>query len=315
ACSYISLNSLISKLTMSYIFLNNKIVSEEDALVSVKDRGFLYGDGIFETFRSYDSYLFNIEKHFNRMKRSASCLKIPFNYSLAYIQEQVKELLNMNGLPNSYIRITLSRGVGNADLGFRISDYKDSQSIIPNPHSAIGSPTLVIQVKPLKLYPDELYNKGMSAIVSRNKISVSCPISQHKTSNFLTNIIVRDEADLKGAHEAVLLNTEDDVAECSASNLFIVVGDTVITPPIKVNILPGITRETVLEICRNNSICVREEKFGMDRLMRANECFLTNSIMEIMPVAKINGVKIGKSVPGMQTEYLMNEYKRIIKSK
>ncbi|MGR3218559.1 MAG: aminotransferase class IV [Candidatus Anammoxibacter sp.] len=298
---------------MTYIFLNNKIVREEEALVSIKDRGFLYGDGIFETFRSYDGNLFNIDKHFNRMKRSASCLKIPFDYSLENIRSWVKKLLNKNNISNAYIRITLSRGIGNAELGFRIADYRHPRPTIPIQQSAIESSTLVIQVKPLKLHPDELYNKGMSIIVSKSKISVSCPISQHKTSNFLTNIIVRDEADVMGAHEVILLNTDDNVAECSASNLFIVEEGTVITPSLNVNILPGITRETVLEICKNNSICVREEKFGMDRLMHADECFLTNSIMEIMPVSKINGVRIGKSVPDIQTEYLTNKYKSLIK--
>lgn len=285
---------------MSYIFLNNKVVHENDAKVSVKDRGFLYGDGIFETLRSYEDCLFNIVKHFNRLKHSSAILKIPFNYSFDEMKLNVKEVLERNGLVNAYIRITLSRGIGNKDVGFSIDKCRFDS-------------TLVINAKPLQLYPENFYNQGMSLIVSSFRRNKACPISCHKTLNFLTNIIARDEADANGAHEVVLLNTDGYVAECSASNLFIVESGTIVTPPLNVNILPGITRETVLEICKNNAILVKEEPFFTERLIKADECFLTNSIMEVMPVAELNGEKVGKKIPGKLTKYLRKEYKKLTK--
>ena len=283
---------------MSYIFLNNKVVHENDAKVSVRDRGFLYGDGIFETLRSYEGYLFNIVKHFNRLKHSAEILKIPFDYSFDEIKLNVEKVLERNQLVDAYIRITLSRGMGDKDRGFKIDNCKYDS-------------TFVIHVKPLELYPDNFYEQGIYLIVSNFKRSKSCPISCHKTLNFLTNIVAREEADTKGAHEAVLLNSDGYVAECSASNLFIVEKDTIVTPPLNVNILPGITRETVLCICNHNSIFIKEEPFFTDRIIKADECFLTNSLMEVMPVTELNGKKIGKKIPGKMTNYLMKEYKKL----
>ena len=289
---------------MAYLFLNNNIIDVEHANISVQDRGFLYGDSLFETLRSYNGNIFNFEKHFSRLKGSSNILKIPLNYTCDKVREIINELLKKNNLLDAYIRITLSRGVGSEDLGFRIS--YNSSSRFP-----VFEPTFVVQVKPISVYSVELYKKGMSIIISKFRISTSCPIASHKTSNFLTNILAMDEASSTGAHEAILLNTDGSVAEGACSSLFIVKDDTVITPGLNANILPGITRNTVLDICRNNGIPVKEESFGVDLLLKADECFLTNSLMEIMAVSEINGTKIENTIPGEKTKYLMLEYKKL----
>lgn len=292
---------------MLYFFLNGVIIPEQEAKISVADRGFLYGDGIFETLRSYNEYLFNIDLHLSRLRNSSTALKMPFDYSEERIQSIIKELIIKNNCPNAYVRITLSRGVGN--LGLQIEDSSPENNISQSLISVQRS-TLAIQVKSLTAYPEELYKNGMTLIVSQYKRSVSCPISSHKTANFMTNILARDEAREKGAHEAIFLNTENYVAEASVSNLFIVIDNVIITPPLDANILPGITRKTVLDICKDNRITAKEALFGIEELMNADECFLTNSLMEIMAVSSIDGKRIGKSAPGRITKYLMNEYKK-----
>ena len=280
----------------NYIFLNGKIISDTEGHISLKDRGFLYGDGIFETLRSYNGTPFKLAEHLERLQSSAGKLKIPFEYTIEELSKNVKELLKVNNIPDAYIRVTLSRGIGNNGLG--INDNFES--------------TLLIQGKPFMPYAKELYKEGMSLNVSKARRSTSCPISCHKTTNLLTSILLKEEAKEKSAHEAIVLNTDGYVAECIVSNVFIVYNKNVITPSLDTNILPGITRETVLDICKDNGISASEDRFRIETLTNADEVFITNSLMEIMPVAEVEGNKIGKTIPGEITSQLMNAYKGLI---
>jgi branched-chain amino acid aminotransferase group I len=280
----------------NYTFLNGKIVSDIEGHISLQDRGFLYGDGIFETLRSYKGTPFKLAEHLERLHSSARKLKIPFEYTIKELSKNVKELLEINNIPDAYIRITLSRGIGNNGLG--INDNLES--------------TLLIQNKPFMPYERELYQKGMSLNVSRVIRSTSCPISCHKTTNLLTNILLKEEAKEKSAHEVIILNTDGYVAECIVSNIFIVDSRKVITPSLDTNILPGITRRTVLDICKDNGISTREERFKIETVIKAEEVFITNSLMEVMPVSRVEGNKIGKTIPGEITSQLMNAYKCLI---
>ncbi len=289
---------------MSYIFFNNKIVDEESALISVQDRGFLFGDGLFETLRSYDGYIFNLSEHISRLKASAESLRIMFDYSEKSIESTIDQLIVKNNHPDAYIRMTLSRGPGIAGGGFKIPD-NDNKS------ETSSSSTFFIQVKPLSPYPQKFYDNGMSLVVSGFKRSISCPVSKHKSANFLTNILARDEAVQKNVDDSILLNSEGFVAECSASNLFIVKNGTVVTPPLSVNILPGITRMTVLNICKREEIAVEEEAFKTEELIHADECFITNSLMEIMPVCKVEETNYKGPIPGKVTKRLMMKYKQM----
>jgi len=279
----------------NYIFLNGKIISDTEGHISLKDRGFLYGDGIFETLRSYNGTPFKLAEHLERLQSSAKKLKIPFEYTIKELSKGIKELLKVNNIPDAYIRITLSRGIGNNGLG--INDNFES--------------TLLIQGKPFMPYAKELYKEGMALNVSRARRSTSCPISCHKTTNLLTSILLKEEAKGESAHEAIVLNTDGYVAECIVSNVFIVYNKNVITPSLDTNILPGITRETILDICKDNGISASEDRFRIETLTNADEVFITNSLMEIMPIAEVEGKKIGKTIPGEITSQLMSAYKRL----
>ena len=280
----------------NYIFLNDNIIPDTDGSVSTEDRGFLYGDGIYETLRSYNGKPFKLSEHLERMRNSASLLRISFEHTNVEICEWINELIEKNRCQDAYIRITLSRGAGGGRL--QMDNNID--------------PTTLIQVKALTPYDRNLYDEGMSLVVSDYRRSTSCPISRHKSTNLLKSIFLKEEANKKAAHETIILNTDGHVAECVVSNIFMVSGESIVTPSLNTNILPGITRKTVLDICRDSSIPVSEECFEIDRLVNSDEVFITNSLMEIMPVSKIDDSKIGKAVPGKITRQLMSAYKRFI---
>jgi len=279
-----------------YIFFNGKTIPDTEGCISPDDRGFLYGDSIFETLRTYNKKPFKLAEHLERMRCSAEKLKILPVYTNAEISESITNLLEKNSVQDAYIRITLSRDTGNNGLG--INDNLKS--------------TILIQVKSFMPYERKLYDEGMSLIVSRHRRSTSCPISSHKTTNLLTSILLKEEAKRKSANEAIVINTDGYVAECVVSNIFMVNNGSVITPSLDTNILPGITRETVLDICKNSGIPAREEFLKIESLIKAEEVFITNSLMEIMPVSRIGDYQIGKTVQGKITRQLMNAYKNLI---
>ena len=280
----------------NFIFLNGKIISDADANISSADRGFLYGDGIYETLRSYSGKPFKLSDHLERMRHSAKQLRISFSYTNEDIGKWINELIERNCSQDAYIRITLSRGSGGGRL--QMDDNIE--------------PTTLIQVKPFSPYDSKLYDEGMSLVVSDYKRSTTCPISRYKSTNLLQSILRKEEANKKSAHEAIILDTDGYVAECVVSNIFMVSDGNVITPSLDTNILPGITRKTVLDICSNTGIPVSEEHFMVERLLKSDEVFITNSLMEIMPVSKIDDSKIGKTVPEKITQQLMSAYKHLI---
>jgi branched-chain amino acid aminotransferase len=280
----------------NFIFLNGKIISDADANISSADRGFLYGDGIYETLRSYSGKPFKLSDHLERMRHSAKQLRISFSYTNEDIGKWINELIERNCSQDAYIRITLSRGSGGGRL--QMDDNIE--------------PTTLIQVKPFSPYDSKLYDEGMSLVVSDYKRSTTCPISRYKSTNLLQSILRKEEANKKSAHEAIILDTDGYVAECVVSNIFMVSGGSVITPSLDTNILPGITRIMVLDICKNSGIPIDEEHFKIDVLIKADEVFITNSLMEIMPVSRIDDCKIGNSVTGRITQQLMNAYKRFV---
>jgi branched-chain amino acid aminotransferase len=279
-----------------FIFLNGKIIPDTEGSISTEDRGFLYGDGIFETLRTYNGKPFKLTEHLERMRCSAEKLKISFEYSNTEISETITKLLEKNSVQDAYIRITLSRGEGGSAL--QMSDVLRS--------------TFLIQAKSLTPYDEKLYTEGMSLAVSGHRRSTTSPIYSHKTTNLLTSILLKEEAGSKSAHDSIVLNTDGYVAECIVSNIFMVKDGSVITPPLDTNILPGITRRTVLDVCQNSGIPASEESFKIETLTNSDEVFITNSLMEIMPVSRIKDNKIGKGTPGETTRQIMSAYKGLI---
>lgn len=277
------------------IFLNNAIIEETEGYLSTLDRGFLYGDGVFETLRAYHKNPLRFEDHVTRLTNSAQYFDIPFHYPPDQIKQITQQLLTRNNLDDAYIRMTLSRGFG-------------AHGIIP---SGTYNPTFVIHTRPLTVYSVSLYEMGISLITSHIRRSTTCPLSNHKTLNFLENYLVKKEAIEKGAHDALILNTDGHVTECAVSNIFIVEKSSVVTPSLKANILPGITRKIILELCRKNNIQSSEELFESERVFGADEVFTTNSLMEIMPVSRIDGKSIGRTIPGTVTRFLHDKYKTL----
>jgi branched-chain amino acid aminotransferase len=190
----------------TFIFLNGKIIPDTDGMISSGDRGFLYGDGIYETLRSYNGKPFKLTEHLDRMRNSAKQLRISFEHTNANIGKWISELIEKNRSQDAYIRITLSRGTGGGRL--QMDDNIE--------------PTTLIQVKPLTPYDRKLYEEGMSLVVSDCRRSTSCPISRHKSINLLKSILLKEEANKKSAHETIVLNTDEYVAECVVSNIFFI---------------------------------------------------------------------------------------------
>lgn len=279
-----------------FISLNGRIIPVTEGSISPGDRGFLFGDGIFETLRSYKGEPFKLNEHLGRMRCSAEKLKFFSVYTNAEISEGITKLLEKNSVQDAYIRITLSRGEGGSAL--QMCDGLRS--------------TILIQVKPFKPYDEQLYKEGMSLAVSEHRRSTTSPIYSHKTTNLLTSILLKEEARERSAHDSIVLNTDGYVAECVVSNIFMVNNGSVITPPLDTNILPGITRSTVLDICQNSGTPAREESFKIETLIKAEEVFITNSLMEIMPVSRVEDNKIGKGTPGKITQQIMSAYKSLI---
>ncbi|KKO20732.1 MAG: aminodeoxychorismate lyase [Candidatus Brocadia sp.] len=279
----------------SVIFLNNAFIEETAGKLQVLDRGFLYGDGLFETLRVYDRKPFRLDAHFTRLVNSARYFDIPFRYTAQNLQQIIEELLTRNGLQNAYVRMTLSRGFG-------------MNGLIT---AGICQPTFLIHTKPLTAYPASLYKTGVSLVISSVRRSTTCPIAKHKTLSYLTNYLIKKEAVDQGAHDALIMNTENHITECAVSNVFIVERNAVITPSLKANLLPGVTRGVIMELCKENGVPVTEELFGLERVLAADEVFLTNSLMEVMPVSKINEHPIGKLVPDVITSLFHDKYQAL----
>ncbi|MCQ4574287.1 MAG: aminotransferase class IV [Candidatus Brocadiales bacterium] len=285
--------------TPVYVYVNGDVVAEDEAAVSIRDRGFLYGDAVFETLRSYNGNPFLLKDHLERLLASADALGMQTERT---VEEQlgraVRRLLDLNKLKDAYIRITLTGGRGRDGKG----------GLLP---SGPQRPTVIIENRAFKPYSDELYTKGMRFIISDYRRSTSNPITYHKTANFLVAITARQEALKKNADDALLLNTNEEVCEGTVWNVFMVEGGGVITPSVETNLLPGITRKTVIEICGRMGIPAGEEAFPAERLLKADEVFVTNSLAEIMPVAAIDDCRIGGKIPGKLTRRLMDAYKEL----
>lgn len=274
-----------------WIYLNDRFVKESEATVSVFDHGFLYGDGIYETIRSYGEKIFMRDQHLARLHRSAEAigLTIPKRDWPSLLHESMKRNAVGNDQIDAYIRITISRGTG--DIGL-------DPALCP-------SPTIVVIAKPLKTPPSERYREGVSLIVAKTRRNLPDALDpQIKATNFLNNIQAKREAIAAGAFDSVLLNWESHVTECTVSNLFFVQAGQLCTPSLACGILDGITRGVILTLARENRITVSEGRFGVEALRQAEECFLSNTTMEVMPVTRLDGRHIGNGKPGPLTRQL-----------
>jgi branched-chain amino acid aminotransferase len=278
------------------IYVDGTLYGRDDAKVSVFDHGFLYGDGVFEGIRAYEGNVFRLKEHIDRLYRSAHTIALDIPLTPAQMTQAVLETIAANEQKDAYIRLVVSRGPG--DLGIDPSNC--------------GRPTIVIIVAEIKLYPKELYETGASIVTSSvRRIPIQCLDPRIKSLNYLNNIMAKIDAKRAGALEAVMLNQQGRVAECTADNLFFIENGALKTPGLMNGALPGITRATVLEIGAAIGMPTEEGNYGLHDLYNADEVFLTGTGAEIMPVISVDGRKVGTGKPGGMTKRLLDEFRKL----
>ncbi len=281
------------------VYINGKLYPKEEAKVSVFDHGLLYGDGVFEGIRCYNGNIFKLEEHIDRLYDSAEAISLQIQLSRDQLKDAIVSTLKANNLKDSYIRLVVTRGVGKLGL---------------DPFNC-ETPQLVIITDTIQLYPKELYEKGLDAIIVQTIRNHSKALNPTiKSMNYLNNILAKIECLRAGAAEGIMLNTDGYVAECTGDNIFIVKDNEIFTPPVSAGILIGITRNVVIELAKEASITVKEEQLTEDDLYNADECFLTGTAAEIIPVANIDGRKIATGKPGKITLSLLKKYQKLTTS-
>lgn len=279
------------------IYINGTYYDKENAKISVYDHGLLYGDGIFEGMRSYSGKVFRLREHMDRLYESARaiCLQIPIPKE--QMEADVVETLRRNNLSDAYIRLVVTRGAGSLGLD-------------PNRTS---NPQVIIIADHIALYPAEYYESGLKIITAatiRNHPAALSP--RIKSLNYLNNIMAKIEGQQAGCVEALMLNHKGEVAECTGDNIFIIKREQVLTPPKDAGILEGITRNAVLELARTLGLSAHEVTLTRHDLLVADECFLTGSAAEVIPVISIDGRPIGDGKVGSITKKLMTEFKALV---
>jgi branched-chain amino acid aminotransferase len=279
------------------VYINGKLIPGEEAKVSVFDHGFLYGDGLFETMRAYQRRIFRLEHHLQRLFLSLEYLKflIPFNFD--YLKEAIYKTIEANRLEDAYIRLNVTRGEG---------------ATVPDP-ATCKAPNLIIITREYVPYSSALYQKGYKGKIVGVKPSPHMPTISMKTLNFLNHIIAKMEAKASGFNEGIMVNTDGFVTEGTVSNIFMIKGGSLFTPAKEVGLLPGVTRQAVLEIAEAKGLKTREAKITINELLMAEEAFLTNALIEILPLVRVDEHPIGKGIPGPLTQELMSAYKELVK--
>lgn len=281
------------------IYVNGSLVPKEEATISVFDHGFLYGDGVFEGIRAYEGVVFRLKEHVTRLYESARtiCLEIPL--SPDEMMDAVVRTVAANQRRDGYIRVVVSRGAG--DLGIDPANCRKA--------------TVVIIVDSIKLYPPEMYEKGVPLVTSSvRRVPLECLDPRVKSLNYLNNIMAKIQAKQVGAVEAVMLNLQGMVAECTADNLFIVKNGTLRTPDLTQGALGGITRGVVLEIAREAGIPAFETAFALHEVYNADESFITGTGAELVPVVSLDGRKIGDGKPGPITARISVAFRQVRKT-
>ena len=277
------------------IYIDGKYYDKSDAKVSVFDHGLLYGDGVFEGIRIYNSKVFRIKEHIERLYESAKAIILEIPMTKEEMKAAVEDAVKVNERKDGYIRLVITRGEGS--LGLDPASCKKA--------------TVIIIVSDIQLYPKEYYEKGIALVtVTSRRIPSECLDPRIKSLNYLNNIMAKLEAKQAGCLEAVMLNTQGFVAECTADNIFIVKEGRLLTPSVYHGALEGITRQTVMEIAEKIGIKSEETTLAPYDLYTADECFLTGTGAEIVPVVKIDGRVIGSGVPGKVTKILVENFKK-----
>jgi branched-chain amino acid aminotransferase len=267
------------------VFINSEMFEADRAFVSARDSGFLYGAGLFETMRSKNGVVFALDDHLNRLLSSAKTLGIPHKYDRGYIADAISQTLKVNELSDARIRLTLTGG----PTGMPADKQKG---------------TLVIAATPFEAYPSEYYEKGALAVLCRFRHNTSDPGCGHKTCNYLSRLLAMDGARQKGAVESLWFTVDNRLAEGCVSNVFVVKDSKVFTPPLNTPVLPGIARKHVLQVAAQNAVETVEKDLLINDLLGADEVFITNTIMQILPIAAVEAHVVGDGKVGAVTKQL-----------
>ncbi len=278
------------------IYIDGEFYSEADAKISVFDHGLLYGDGIFEGIRFYNGRVFRLEEHLERLWDSARsiCLEIPM--TLREMSDALLETIRRNDLREGYVRLVVTRGVGNLGL---------------NPVQC-KRPSVIIIAMTITLYPESAYKNGLTVVTCATRRTAPAALNPAvKSLNYLNNVLARIEANLAGADEALMLNDAGNVSECTADNIFIIKRGQIFTPPISAGALRGITRSVVFELAAELGIKISESEITRHDVFIADECFLTGTAAEIIPVIKADGRLIGTGKPGAISMRMIGRFREI----
>ena len=281
------------------IYIDGEFLPKSEAKISVFDHGLLYGDGVFEGIRSYNGRVFKLDEHLERLYDSAKSIMLQIPIPIETMKETLLETLRRNHLTEAYIRLVITRGVG--DLGL-------------DPDKCL-KPSIIIIADKIALYPQKFYEDGLeivTASVRRNYAEAINP--RIKSLNYLNNILAKIEGKQSGAEEVLMLNAEGYVVECTGDNIFWVKNDVLVTPPVHMGILEGVTRNSVIDLARDAGMQVEERVFTRHDLYIADECFLTGTAAEVIPVVKIDRRAIGDGQPGKVTEKLIAAFRQFAHS-
>jgi branched-chain amino acid aminotransferase len=282
----------------SKIYIDGQLYDKADAKISVYDHGLLYGDGVFEGIRVYSNKIFEVDAHLSRLWASAKSIRLEIPLSREKFKAAIEQTVKANNMADCYVRAVVTRGIGNLGI-----DPKNC-----------ANPSIIIIADRIQVYPADMYGRGMSVMISsivRNPSNALPP--RVKSLNYLNNILARLEANEAGVAEAIMLNQHGNVSECTADNIFIVRGPEVQTPLATDDILEGVTRRIIFELCARLSIPCAQKALRPPDLFAADECFVTGTGAEVMPVTKIDGRTVGTGQPGPITKQLTEAFHKHVR--
>lgn len=280
------------------IFLNGEFVDNGAAKISVFDHGLLYGDGVFEGIRSYNRKVFCLDEHLDRMFEGAAVIRLKMPYAKKEFRAKILETLKVNELDNAYIRAVVTRGPG--DLGLDPRKCKE--------------PTVFVIAHEIVLYPKEFYENGLPIIIAKTRRTHPHSLDPRvKSLNYLNNILGKIEAIDSGTHEALMLTVDGYVAECTGDNVFVIKEGKLLTPPNEIGALSGITQKSVIELAKKRGMEFAYKMMSPEDVVSAEECFLTGTAAEVIPVTKVDNKVVGNGAPGAVTKLLMQDFKELVK--
>ena len=280
------------------VYIGGKLYDKADAKISVYDHGLLYGDGVFEGIRAYSGRVFRLRQHVDRLYESAQSIHLKIPVAREELARAIVDTMAVNKLSDAYIRVIVTRGAGSLGLDPRKTT----------------DPQIIIITDAISLYPAELYDHGLKLVTAgtmRNHPSALNP--RIKSLNYLNNIMAKVEATNAGCLEALMLNHKGEVAECTGDNIFVVRKGALHTPPIDAGILEGITRDAVIELARAAGIAIHERTMDRHDVYTADECFLTGTAAEVIPVVECDGRPIGDGKPGPVTNDLRRRFHALVR--